>query len=108
MNDLISRSALIESLVSTESEVVKNAPFDAEWFTRMQDRQNEIIDLIERAPAVDAVPAKRGHWITVGKTDSRSNILKCSCCGRTRRGSGKSAFCRDCGADMRATNERQV
>lgn len=107
MNDLISRSALIESLVSIESEVAKNAPFDAEWFTRMVDRQNEIIDLIEREPAVEALPVRRGEWITVGKTEGRSNILKCSCCGRERRGSGKSAFCRDCGADMRASNERQ-
>lgn len=47
----------------------------------------------------------KGQWIVVGKTWSGANTLKCSHCGKTRRGSMKSAFCRDCGADMRGEQE---
>lgn len=40
--ELINRVKLIEEIVSTESEVAKNSPFDREWFTRLADRQHEI------------------------------------------------------------------
>jgi len=97
MNDLISRSALIETLVNTESEVAKNAPFDAEWFTRMQDRQNEVIELIKLAPAVDAAQVKRGRWI-FDECIEDSFAYQCSEC----RGYGHASnFCPHCGADMR-------
>lgn len=43
----------------------------------------------------------KGQWEVIGKTENGANILQCSNCKRIRRGSVKSAFCRDCGADMR-------
>ena len=42
----------------------------------------------------------QGKWILVGKTESRSNILKCTNCNRIRRGRPYSPFCPDCGAEM--------
>lgn len=36
----------IDLIVGTESEVAKNAPYDKEWFTRMADRQQEILELL--------------------------------------------------------------
>lgn len=42
----------------------------------------------------------KGRWEVIGKTENGANILQCSNCKRIRRGSVKSAFCRDCGAEM--------
>lgn len=47
----------------------------------------------------------KGRWEVIGKTENGANILQCSNCKRIRRGSVKSAFCRDCGADMREGEE---
>ena len=59
MNDLISRKALIDSIQGTVSEVAKSAPYDPVWFTRLAQRQFEILNIIDDAPAVDAVEVVR-------------------------------------------------
>ena len=61
---------------------------------------NKVVDRIMSAPTADVAEVKHGEWIVVGRTKSRSAILKCSNCGRIRKGHGKSAFCPDCGAKM--------
>ena len=52
---LIDANKLITRIQGTESKVARNAPYDAEWFTRMADRQFEILEMIDNAPTVDAV-----------------------------------------------------
>lgn len=56
MIELISRQEVIETIVSTESEVARNSPFDKEWFDRMVDRQNEILDIIRKVPTIESRP----------------------------------------------------
>ena len=50
---LIDADALITTVQGTESEVAKNSPYDAEWYTRMADRQREIIGIVERMPTIE-------------------------------------------------------
>ena len=49
---------------------------------------------------------KHGHWIVVGKTEGGSNILKCSVCGKVRRGVAMTPYCKDCGAKNKRRGER--
>ena len=51
--DLISRSALIAQIVNTPSKVIQDAPYEQVWFTRFAARNQEILNEIEAAPAVD-------------------------------------------------------
>ena len=63
-NDLISRSALTACVVNTPSKVCQDAPYDHVWFTRLVDREQEILDMIENAPAVDAVEVDKAMtWL---------------------------------------------
>lgn len=63
---LIDANALITEIQSTESKVCLNAPWDADWFTRLTDRQEEIVALIKRQHTADAVEVVRckdcGKW----------------------------------------------
>ena len=59
---------------------------------------------IEDAPTIDAVPVKHGEWITKGQD------IYCSACGGesayTWHGSSKfSAYCPNCGAEMRVRTD---
>ena len=62
---------------------------------------NAVYNLILKQPTADVEEVKHGEWIVVGRTKGGSAILKCSHCGRVRKGHGKSAFCCDCGAKMK-------
>ena len=57
--------------------------------------------LVYAIEALSQPERPKGRWELIGKTENGANILQCSNCKRIRRGSVKSAFCRDCGADMR-------
>lgn len=48
----------------------------------------------------DAQYNKYGTWILLGHTLAGSPIWQCSCCGRARKGAGRSTYCRDCGAKL--------
>ncbi len=56
---LIDANELITDIQGTASEVAMKAPYDAEWFTRMNDRQREIIEIINGQRIVDAVEVTR-------------------------------------------------
>ena len=56
---LIDANKLITDIQGTASEVAKTAPYSAEWFTRLHDRQCEIIEIIKGQAAVDAVEVVR-------------------------------------------------
>ena len=49
---LIDAERLILDIEGTVSMVCMTAPYDPDWFTRMHDRQREIIGIIERQPVV--------------------------------------------------------
>lgn len=72
--------------------------------TILRDYTNKLrdywIELIRNTPPAEVAPVRHASWITVGKTEAGSKILRCGYCGRERKGSHKSAFCRDCGAMM--------
>ena len=59
-----------------------------------------LLSAVQNVEPADAEYVRHGSWIVVGKTEGGSNILKCSCCKRIRKGISKSAYCRDCGAKM--------
>ena len=52
---LIEREKLITDIQGIVSEVCMKSPYDPEWFTRLHNRQNEIIHIIEIQSEVDAV-----------------------------------------------------
>ena len=55
----IDRKRLIEDIQGIVSNVCLESPYDAEWFTRLADRQKEIIDIIEEQPIADVVEVIR-------------------------------------------------
>ena len=61
---------------------------------------DDIIEYLQEIPTADVEEVKHGEWIVIGRTEGNSNILQCSECKKIRRGVGKSAYCRDCGAKM--------
>ena len=95
MDDLISRKALIEEL--------------ARWYKRLSstDKQldwiikNELsnaMDIVNKAPSVEAEPVRHGEWIKMVFTDTGKFAgYKCSECGLGAR--KKFSYCH-CGAKM--------
>ena len=90
MDDLISRSALIEELMGCTCT----------------DKHDELIikrfvgDMVRSFPTVDAKPVVHGEWIE-NETMIRSPFIEnyhCSICNTI---SHKRNFCSNCGADMR-------
>ena len=63
---LIDANALIKTIQGTASEVARTSPYEPEWFTRLAQRQYEIIGLIDEALTADAVEVVRckdcKHW----------------------------------------------
>ena len=76
------------------SPAFKNMAFEGDLLQRV------VLDLLDNAPTAEVEEVKPGEWIKIGKTKGGSNILKCSVCSKVRKGVGKSAYCRDCGAEM--------
>ena len=94
MDDLISRSALIEELHQKKSIMV--AEPDGKHSVNLET----VIDYIGEYPTVDAVPVVHGEWIE-NETMIRSLFIEnyhCSICNTI---SHKRNFCSNCGADMR-------
>lgn len=57
---------------------------------------NAFCNLVKRQPTVDAVPVRHGRWVADPEDDG---VYSCSECGRYEF--YESAFCPNCGADMR-------
>ena len=62
----------------------------------------KLFEAVKQLPVSDAEYIRHGYWEVVGKTEAGSNIIRCSVCGKERKGAGKSNYCRDCGAKMDA------
>ena len=56
---LIDADKLEAAIQGTASDVAMNAPYEPEWFTRLAQRQVEILDIVDEMPTVDAVPVVR-------------------------------------------------
>lgn len=82
MNDLISRSALIESFEPDHNQ---------DWYTPW------IVDKINEAPTVEAKPIVRGGWKK--EYGNLIKFFKCNKCGTFHEFT--TNFCPNCGADMR-------
>ena len=109
--DLIDRKALITEIQGTASTVCLNAPWDADWFSRLADRQEEIVAMIERQPKADAVEAVHGRWVLLAEFFDGSICTECSVCGEEytyKKGRleligveyAKYNYCPNCGAKM--------
>lgn len=103
---LIDADELITKIQGTASEVARKAPYDAEWFTRMAQRQSEIVLIIADAPTVDAAPVVHGKWIW----DEENECWVCSNCedsalNNYRWQSVDSNYCPSCGAKMKGGEE---
>lgn len=88
-NDLISREAL-------QQEALKLAL----KYSEIDDYGVEVYEMIEYAPAVDAVEVVHAKWVYYKKKD----IAVCSSCSFERKlddDFGKAISCPNCGADMR-------
>lgn len=96
MARLIDADKLITDIQGSVSEVCMRAPFDREWFTRLHDRQREIVGIIEHQPTVDASLRVHGRWNE--KYKGCFNPYACSNCGSCSN--TKTNYCPVCGAKM--------
>lgn len=53
---MIDEKKLIEDIINTPSKVMNEIPYEPTMFTNIQNRENEILDIIDRQPKV-------GQWI---------------------------------------------
>lgn len=91
---LIESEKLITDIQGIASEVCMKSPYDPEWFTRLHNRQSEIIRIIEMQPKVDAEPVRHGRWKGSGMGD-----YYCSLCSEEVSGN-YYPYCPNCGAKM--------
>ena len=92
MNDLISRRALLQDL--SESIVITIREENSEKLRVY----NRVVDRIEIATGVDAVPVVHGRWEWLGVDE-----FACSVCGRYVEYKSHNcgyAYCPNCGAKM--------
>lgn len=96
MSDLISRSSIynyIKAQINPYGKPFKGTAYEFGL---------KVMDYIENATTVEAVPVVRGKWIRVPSSDMMTGAAyKCSECGKMRYGSFLPNFCQHCGADMR-------
>lgn len=96
---LIDRQALIDAIVNTPSEVAMFHSYND--LSSLAERQNEILNIVENAPTVDAVPVVHGRW---EKSEPGYSI-----CGHCKADvaifSDHKNYCPNCGADMRGGAE---
>ena len=84
MSDLISRSALLESMIHCDGLGRKS--------------MEAVLKVINEQPTVEAVPVVRGEW----EYDIWLDTYICSRCLKTSR--HRTRYCQDCGADMRKSD----
>lgn len=80
---LIESEKLITDIQGIASEVCMKSPYDPEWFTRLHDRQKEIIRIIEMQPKVDAVQVVHCEYCTIKKAVQHKDGIVWRCPHRT-------------------------
>lgn len=102
MARLIDADVVVSAVVNTPSEVAKCHTYNV--LSSLAERQHEILDIIEKAPTVDAAPVVHGHWINETTTAKGLSIYRfvCSVCGHIFYNAGidNFSYCPACGAKM--------
>lgn len=105
MMGLIESEKVITDIQGIASEVCMKSPYDPEWFTRLHNRQSEIIRIIEMQPKVDAEPVRHAKIITV--TDQHHMMhQRCSGCDKELEWNEYPNYCPHCGAKLDEGVER--
>ena len=100
MNNLVNRETVIDTLKTTPVHV-SGVRLGKLILPQYEDKCREaFIKAVKNMPHADAEYVRHGYWIELGKTEKGSPVIQCSVCGQTRKGAGKSKYCRDCGAKM--------
>ena len=102
-SDLISRSELLENYGLKDAVKYGNKTREQAYHSVDTLMLYEIADMIESAPAVDAVPVVHAHWIDTGRSDDNDNYdFVCCRCKHTDIHSRqvKVPYCWFCGARM--------
>ena len=101
MRRLIDANALVTEIQSTASTVCLNAPWNAEWFSRLADRQEEIVAMIERQPKVDAVEVVHGRWMEASHPmQKQCSVCKAFIVNLSTKKEHEYSYCPNCGAKM--------
>ena len=90
--DLISRKALLDVIAETAEGLADCDQQNAAWALRKYAVRD-----IEEAPAVEAVPVRRGRWVSL---EPEIGLFACSECDH-RILRAECNYCPNCGADMR-------
>ena len=99
-NDLISRAAALKALQDAKPRVTGMRLGKVILAEYAKQCREGLSDAVRNVAPANAEYLRHGRWITVGKTEKGSIILRCSVCGIERKGISKSAYCKDCGAKM--------
>lgn len=76
---LIDADKLVEAIVNTPSEVARFHTYNV--LSSLAERQNEILDIVENSPTIEATPVVHGRWIGPTRVDANNNKYECSECG---------------------------
>ena len=99
MSDLISRELLTKEIINRPTE---QSGYNPVYLNGCATRQNEIINIINDIPTVEAVPVVHAEWIHVPSSDmATGQAYECSNCKKMRYGSFLPPFCQMCGADIK-------
>lgn len=98
MDDLISRSALIEHIKDLPTWWADDGGFypGSMKYPEGMYYPEDIISSIENAPTIEAVPVVHGEWIA--QDESRTKFM-CSVCSGKNYG-GHEKYCPGCGSKM--------
>lgn len=93
-HDLIRRSKLLEKKCMIRGHLDTGSPCPSKV-------KAVPVDVIEREPAVDAVPVRHGRWIKRGYFCGKNEYV-CSVCHETewRTSESRMKYCMFCGAKM--------
>ena len=102
MNDLISRSTLLEAMENLRKD---NRHSDSKSRAQHNSEITACIKRVVEQPTVEAVPVVHGEWRHIGGDE-----WCCSECGNVISTEGSwekptAKFCEECGADMRTSAE---
>lgn len=100
-NDLIRRSDLLAKKCLIRGHLDTGSPCPSKV-------KAVPVDVIEREPAVDAVPVRHGRWIKRGYACGE-NEYECSVCHETewRTSASRMKYCMFCGAKMDLNGESE-